>query len=55
MDENVERINYRFLKDFDIIGLTGMIPQKDRMKSILLQLREMKMFTVVGGAYATVK
>ena len=54
MDENVERINYRFLKDFDIIGLTGMIPQKDRMKSILLQLREMKMFTVVGGAYATV-
>ncbi|MFA6413470.1 MAG: DUF4070 domain-containing protein [Syntrophales bacterium] len=54
LDENVEKIDFELLKGFDVVGLTGMIVQRDRMKSILLRLCEMKIFTVVGGAYASV-
>ena len=39
---------------FDIVGVTGMIVQKARMREILERLRELKIFTVVGGAYASV-
>jgi radical SAM superfamily enzyme YgiQ (UPF0313 family) len=54
LDENVEEIDFEFLKGFDIVGVTGMIVQKDRMREILRVLREMRIFTVVGGAYASV-
>ena len=40
---------------YDIVGLTGMNVQKERMKEILLELRKRKIFTVVGGPYASVK
>ena len=54
VDENVEEIDFESLKDFDIVGVTGMVVQKDRMREILLKLREMDVFTVVGGGYASV-
>ena len=54
VDENVEDIQFEGLKAFDIVGVTGMIVQKKRMREILEKLREMKVFTVVGGAYASV-
>ena len=54
LDENVEEIDFGFLKSFDIVGVTGMIVQKDRMREILRQLRKMEVFVVVGGAYASV-
>jgi radical SAM superfamily enzyme YgiQ (UPF0313 family) len=54
IDENVEEIDFDVLCRFDIIGVTGMIVQKDRMLEILLQLRERGLFTAVGGPYATV-
>lgn len=54
LDENVEEIDWDFVKGFDLVGVTGMIVQVTRMKEILLKLKEMKMFTVVGGAYASV-
>ena len=54
LDENVEPIDYEALRDYDFVGVTGMTVQKKRMVEILTRLREMKIFTVVGGAYASV-
>jgi radical SAM superfamily enzyme YgiQ (UPF0313 family) len=54
LDENVEDIDFAALRRFDIVGVTGMMVQKARMREILLRLRELKIFTVVGGAYASV-
>ena len=54
LDENVEEIDFESLRNFDVVGVTGMIVQKQRMKEILLRLRELDVLTVVGGAYASV-
>jgi radical SAM superfamily enzyme YgiQ (UPF0313 family) len=54
LDENVEDIDFESLRRFDIVGVTGMNVQKKRMKEILVRLREMGVFVVVGGAYASV-
>lgn len=54
LDENVEEILWQELGHYDIVGVTGMNVQKERMRQILEKLREMKLFTVVGGAYASV-
>ena len=54
LDENVEEIVWPELSDFDIVGVTGMNVQKERMRQILEKLRALKLFTVVGGAYASV-
>ncbi len=54
LDENVEAIDFEFLETFDVVGVTGMNVQKDRMREILKELRARKIFTAVGGAYASV-
>jgi radical SAM superfamily enzyme YgiQ (UPF0313 family) len=54
LDENVEDIDFDRLRRFDIVGVTGMNVQQKRMREILLRLRELKIFTAVGGAYASV-
>jgi radical SAM superfamily enzyme YgiQ (UPF0313 family) len=54
LDENVEDIDFSSLECFDIVGVTGMIVQRNRMREILQRLRRLKIFTVVGGAYASV-
>jgi radical SAM superfamily enzyme YgiQ (UPF0313 family) len=54
LDENVEEIDFPLLQQFDIVGVTGMNVQKKRMREILGQLRGLGVFTVVGGAYASV-
>lgn len=54
LDENVEKIDFELLGNFDIVGVTGMIVQKDRMREILRALRTRGIFAVVGGAYASV-
>lgn len=54
LDENVEPIDFAALAAFDIVGVTGMTVQKRRMIEILTRLREMELFTVVGGPYASV-
>jgi len=54
LDENVEDIDFNLLEQFDLVGVTGMNVQKIRMREILLELRRRKIFTVVGGAYASV-
>jgi radical SAM superfamily enzyme YgiQ (UPF0313 family) len=54
VDENVEDIPWSEIPSFDIVGVTGMNVQKERMRQILQQLRPMGVLTVVGGAYASV-
>lgn len=55
MDESVEDIDWDMLPKFDIVGLTGMNVQSKRMREILVRLKEMDTFVVVGGPYASVK
>ncbi|NCY02073.1 MAG: radical SAM protein, partial [Planctomycetia bacterium] len=55
LDENVEDIDWASLSGYDIVGVTGMIVQKERMRQILVRLREMKVFTVVGGPLMSVQ
>jgi len=54
LDENVEEIDWEFLESFDIVGVTGMTVQKDRVQEILTHLQERSVFTVVGGPLASV-
>lgn len=54
VDENVEDIDFEALRAFDIVGVTGMIVQKKRAREILLRLKEMGVYAIVGGPYATV-
>lgn len=54
IDENVEEINFDALASFDIVGLTGMTVQRDRMREILQELHDRGIFTIVGGPWITV-
>ena len=54
LDENVEDIDFEALRRFDVVGVTGMVVQKKRMKEILLALKSRNIFAVVGGAYPSV-
>lgn len=55
LDENVEEINWESLRDYDIVGVTGMNVQKRRILEILLRLRELNVFSVVGGPLVSVE
>src|SRR3954464_14720718 len=44
IDENVEEIDFDRLQTFDIVGVTGMTVQRDRMREILLELRDRQIF-----------
>jgi radical SAM superfamily enzyme YgiQ (UPF0313 family) len=55
LDENVEEIDWESLRDYDIVGVTGMIVQKERIREILDRLRELQIFTVVGGPFVSVQ
>jgi len=54
IDENIEEIDFDALESFDIVGLTGMTVQRDRMREILIELAERDVFTVVGGPWISV-
>ncbi|MHC5536839.1 B12-binding domain-containing radical SAM protein [Singulisphaera rosea] len=54
IDENIEEIDFDALRGFDIVGLTGMTVQRDRMRDILLELQARDIFVVVGGPWITV-
>ena len=54
IDENVEEIDFEAIEDADVIGLTGMIVQGDRMRDILKRLRGSRATVVVGGPYVSV-
>ena len=55
IDENVEEIDWDSLGAYDIVGVTGMTVQKTRVREILLRLRELNIFTVVGGPFVSVQ
>jgi radical SAM superfamily enzyme YgiQ (UPF0313 family) len=54
IDENVEEIDFDRCGRADIVGLTGMIVQRQRMHEILAELKRRNVFTVVGGPWVTV-
>src|SRR5947209_15074637 len=54
IDENIEEIDFDALRSFDIVGLTGMTVQRDRMREILMELHARDIFVVVGGPWITV-
>src|SRR6185295_6359820 len=54
IDENVESIDYESLRRFDVIGVTGMVVQAERMCEILRRLRDLPAVLVTGGPLVTV-
>ncbi len=54
IDENVQDIDLDALEKFDIVGLTGMTVQRDRMREILVELRRRGVFVVIGGPWVSV-
>jgi radical SAM superfamily enzyme YgiQ (UPF0313 family) len=54
IDGNVEIIDFEQLSGFDVIGVTGMIVQAQRMREILQRLQWLKAKIVVGGPYVSV-
>jgi radical SAM superfamily enzyme YgiQ (UPF0313 family) len=54
IDENVEAIDFERCARADVVGITGMIVQRDRMREILVDLKKRGAFTVVGGPWITV-
>src|SRR3954451_6308198 len=55
VDENVEPLNYDRLAKADIVALTGMSVQRERMIEILSEHKARRAFTVVGGPWVTVR
>jgi radical SAM superfamily enzyme YgiQ (UPF0313 family) len=54
IDENVEPIDFDRLRRFDVIGVTGMVVQAERMCEILRRLRTLPALVVAGGPFVTV-
>ena len=54
LDENVEDIDWESLRKYDLVGVTGMNVQKARFREILLRLRELGIFSAVGGPLVSV-
>ncbi len=55
MDEAVEPLDYSLIESADIVGLTGMIVQRERMRAIAKELKARGLFLVVGGPWITVQ
>jgi len=53
-DENVEAVDFARCAKADIVGLTGMVVQRIRMREILEELRRRGCFVVVGGPWVSV-
>jgi radical SAM superfamily enzyme YgiQ (UPF0313 family) len=53
VDENIQEIDFEALEGFDIVGLTGMTVQRDRMREILIELRGRGVFTILGGPWSS--
>ena len=55
LDENVAPLDFDRIARADIVGVTGMIVQRFRMRAILEELKSRGAFVVVGGPWVTVK
>ena len=54
IDENVEAIDWDRCARADIVGLTGMNVQRERMHEILAELKRRGAFVVIGGPWVSV-
>jgi radical SAM superfamily enzyme YgiQ (UPF0313 family) len=54
IDENVEEIDYERCRRADIVGVTGMVVQRRRMRDVLVRLKELGCYTVIGGPWISV-
>jgi radical SAM superfamily enzyme YgiQ (UPF0313 family) len=54
LDENVEPIDFERLRRFDLVGVTGMVVQAERMCEILRRLKGLPATVAVGGPLVTV-
>jgi radical SAM superfamily enzyme YgiQ (UPF0313 family) len=54
IDENVAEIDFERCARADIVGVTGMNVQRARMHAVLVELKRLGAFTVVGGPWVTV-
>src|SRR5262249_60662147 len=55
VDENVEAIDFARAARADVVGLTGMVVQRARMREILTELKRRGAFTAVGGPWVSVQ
>jgi radical SAM superfamily enzyme YgiQ (UPF0313 family) len=55
IDENVEPIDFDRCSRADIVGVTGMVVQRNRMHAIVTELKRRDVYVVVGGPWITVK
>ena len=53
LDEEIAPIDFERCARADIVGVTGMIVQRQRMKEVLTELKLRECFTVVGGPWIT--
>src|SRR5271166_240731 len=53
-DETVEAIDFDRCERADIVGVTGMIVQRARMREIITELKRRGIYTVVGGPWVSV-
>lgn len=54
-DEELESIDWNEVAQADLIGLTGMVVQRERMREIAQQVKQIEKFLVVGGPWITVQ
>lgn len=54
-DENVAPLDLERIARADVVGLTGMVVQRDRMLEILRELKARGAYTVVGGPWVSVR
>jgi radical SAM superfamily enzyme YgiQ (UPF0313 family) len=55
LDEAVEPLDLAEIAQADIVGLTGMIVQRERLRDIARQVKALGKFLVVGGPWITVQ
>ena len=55
IDEAVEPIDDDAIMSADIVGLTGMVVQRERMRDIARRVKRLGKFLVVGGPWITVQ
>lgn len=54
-DENVTPLDFDTIARADIVGLTGMVVQRERMREIAGELKRRGAFLVIGGPWVTVQ
>ena len=55
LDEAVEALDFDLIKKADIVGMTGMIVQRERMRVLARKIKDLGKFLIVGGPWITVQ